>query len=225
MVNIIIMELKGCYIFILVFLFQSCSVSITSMLSKAPSGRAIIQSSKGSFSPIMGLEEAFEMLQNNETLYISSGKVELTSVIIVSNLKNVKIIGNNTALVALLDIPVLQFKNVTKVQLSKILVVHEIGEWCSQNCVEFYDASDLIIRDVNFDGSGYFGLSLVRVTNAIIENNEFYNCTYGLSSWDSANLRVFNNKFYKNRKADIMDSDPGQFINDFTKDNVFERKP
>ncbi len=224
-INSTIMKLKACLITILIFLTQSCSVSITSLLSNAPPGQAIIQSSDGNFSTIMGLQEAFGLLQNNETLYVSSGKVELTSSLLVSNLNNIKIIGNNTALVALLDIPVVQFRNVTKIELSNILVVHEIGDWCSQNCIEFYDASDLIIRNVKFDGSGYFGLSLVRVTNAIIENNEFYNCTYGLSSWDGANLKVSNNKFYNNRKADIMESDPGQFINDYTKDNTFERKP
>ena len=207
---------------ILILLISSCSPSVTNIMTGSKPDRAIIQYANGKYSESMSTREGFENLKNNEKLYLSSGRVELTESLEISNLNNIQIIGNNTSLVAKIDMPIITFKQTNGVRLYDLFVVHEIGEWCAQNCVEFYDSQDINIKKCTFDGSGYFGLALTKTSNAMIENNHFFNCEYGLAAWSCNNLTVKNNSFSKNRKQDIMVNDKAQFSNDFNAENSFE---
>ena len=210
---------------ILLLFFTSCSVSTTSLndiVSGIKSGQAIIQYQDGKYSEAMTTRQAFEKLKSNEKMYLSSGRVELTEPLEISGLENIEIIGNKTSFVAKIDMPVITFKKTKNTSLYDLFVVHEIGEWCAQNCVEFYNASDIDVKKCIFDGSGYFGLALTNVNSALIEDNQFFNCEYGLAAWKSTNLTVKNNAFNKNRADDIMVNDEEQFSNDFRKENTFK---
>lgn len=205
----------------LLFLCTACTPTFTKVFSDTKPGEAIIQHENGTYSEVLGTKAAFAQLKSNEKLHLSAGRVELFEPLEVNDLQNIQVIGNKTILVAKIDMPVITFKRVDKVVLRDLLVVHEIGEWCAQNCVEFYTASDLDIKDCKFDGSGYFGLALSNVKGASIENNKFYNCEYGLAAWGSSNLNVKNNSFSKNRDKDIMANDASQFSNAIEAENTF----
>ncbi|WP_242082691.1 right-handed parallel beta-helix repeat-containing protein [Aestuariivivens sediminis] len=208
-------------IFLILLISFNC-LSQIQMDSIKVSVKAIIQYENGKYSDSMTTKEGFGKLKSNETLYLSSGRVELIEPLNLKGLQNIQIIGNNTSLVAKIDMPVITFLYTQNVVLKDVLIVHEIGSWCAQNCVEFYDASNIQIENCTFDGSGYFGLTLTKVQHAIIENNKFYNCHYGLAAWDSNNLIVKNNSFSNNRGQDIMASDSYQFTNDVKSENIFE---
>lgn len=207
---------------IILLLFCSCSPTITKIISKSESGQAIIQYENGKFSDPMTTREGFNKLKSNEKLYLSPGRVELIEPLEVNTIKNIQIIGNKTSLVAKIDMPVVTLKKTHNVYLKDLLIVHEIGDWCAQNCIEFYDASNIKIEKCTFDGSGYFGLALSKVQGANIENNKFFNCEYGLAAWGCENLIVKNNSFSKNRGKDIMVNKSSQFTNDFKSENIFE---
>jgi parallel beta-helix repeat protein len=216
------MKLSSLLVCSLCFLFFSCSTSVKSLLGKLKAGEAIIQKQDGKFSEALSVAEAFKQLKNNEKLYLAPGRAILSTPIKIENLSNVQIIGEGSSLVAKEDMPVLTLKKVSNVTLKGFLVVHEIGEWCSQNCVEFYDAKDLDIQDCKFDGSGYFGLALTDVSNAKVKNCKFFNCEYGLAAWKSSNIEAKGNTFSKNRGEDILVDDPDQYANDVQADNTFE---
>ncbi len=206
------------------FMFlTSCNPTIHKTLSDIETGKSIIQHENGKYSEPLPTRKAFEQLKDNEKLYLSSGRVIFKEPLVIEKLKNIQIIGNNTSIVAKIDMPIITFKNIDQLSISDILVVHEIGEWCAQNCVEIYNSSNINIKDSKFDGSGYFGLALTRCQNASIENNKFFNCEYGLAAWDSSGLSIKNNHFSKNRAQDIQVNDKKQFINDFTTENTFEK--
>lgn len=203
-------------------ILYSCQPSATSLILKQEAGQAIIQHEKGSFSEPMDSRAGFEALKDNEKLYLSPGRVKLTEPLELKGLQNIEIIGNNTSLVAKVDMPVVTFKEAKGVRLSGLLVVHEIGEWCAQNCVEFYNTSDIQIEECTFDGSGYFGLALTSVQNVQIKNSKFFNCEYGLAAWSSRNISLKGNSFSKNRASNIMVNAKEQFSNDFESENTFE---
>lgn len=208
-------------IFIIVLISFNCFSQIQIDSIKVPV-KAIIQYENGKYSDSMTTKEGFGNLKSNEKLYLSSGRVELIEPINLKGLQNIQIIGNNTSLVAKIDMPVITFQYTQNVVLKDLLIVHEIGRWCAQNCVEFYDASNIHIEKCIFDGSGYFGLALTKVQHAVIENNKFFNCNYGLAAWGCNNLIVKNNSFSKNRGEDIMASNSNQFTNDVKSENIFE---
>ena len=207
---------------IILLLVCSCSPTITKIISESKSGQAIIQYENGKFSDPMTTREGFNKLKSNEKLYLSPGRIELIEPLKLSDIDNFQIIGNNTSLVAKIDMPVVTFKKTHNVTLKNLLVVHEIGDWCAQNCIEFYDASDIQIEECTFDGSGYFGLALSKVKGASIENNKFFNCEYGLAAWGCENLIVKNNSFSNNRGEDIMINTRSQFTNNIKSENIFE---
>jgi len=190
-------------------------------LSTSKRVQATIQHENGTYSPPMSAREGFKQLKSHEKLYLSPGRVELTERIKLSGINNIQIIGDETSLVALLDMPVLKFENTHGVTLKGLFVVHEIGENCAQNCVDFYDASQLKIEECTFDGSGYMGLTFWKVRDASIENNNFYNCQYGFGAWQSRGLILRNNSFGENRGEDIT-GDISQFTNDIYSENLFE---
>mgnify|MGYP001092058291 CR=1 FL=1 len=217
-------SVKILFLGLLICLFDSCTPSISNVISAMKPAEAVIMREDGSYSKVLPIREAFSQLGSNEKLYLATGRVELTEPLELNDLDNIQIIGNKTALVAKIDMPVVTIKGGNNIFMTDLLVVHEIGEWCAQNCVEFYSSSDLKITNCKFDGSGYFGLALSGVTTAIIENNLFYNCEYGLAAWNSSGLAVKGNGFSKNRNLDIMVNEKGQFSNDFMKENTFEDK-
>ena len=190
-------------------------------LSQSKRVQATIQHENGTYSPPMSAREGFMQLKSHEKLYLSPGRVELTERIKLSGINNIQIIGDETSLVAKLDMPVVQFENTHGVTLKGLFVVHEIGENCAQNCVEFYDASQLKIEECTFDGSGYMGLTFWQVRDAFIENNNFYNCHYGFAAWRSRGLIIRNNSFGENRGEDIT-GEISQFTNDIYSDNLFK---
>jgi len=190
-------------------------------LSTSKRVQATIQHENGTYSPPMSAREGFKQLKSHEKLYLSPGRVELTERIKLSGINNIQIIGDETSLVAKLDMPVLKFENTHGVTLKGLFVVHEIGENCAQNCVDFYDASQLKIEECTFDGSGYMGLTFWKVRDASIENNNFYNCQYGFGAWQSRGIILRNNSFGENRGEDIT-GDISQFTNDIYSENLFE---
>ncbi len=202
-------------------LFTACNNSVKSLLSKAQAGEAIIQNNQGKFSAPMSAKDAFAKLKSNEKLYLAKGRAILFEPIDLKNLKNVKIIGDQSELVAKIDMPVLTFNDSEDITLLNFTVVHEIGDICSQNCVEFYNAKNLNIKQCKFDGSGYFGLALSKVDAATITGNQFYNCEYGLAAWNCSNLTVKGNRFSKNRGQDVMMNGEEQFANDVKSENTF----
>lgn len=195
--------------------------TVTKIFSKSEPGQALIQFEKGNFSGLMTTREGFNKLKSNEKLYLSPGRVELFEPLEINNIQNIEIIGSKTSLVAKIDMPVVKVKNAHNMYLKDLLIVHEIGEWCAQNCIEFYDATNIQIEECTFDGSGYFGLALSDVRGARIEKNKFFNCEYGLSAWGCMNLTVKNNSFSNNRGEDIKVNNLSQFANDFRSENFF----
>ncbi|MEM7106244.1 MAG: right-handed parallel beta-helix repeat-containing protein [Bacteroidota bacterium] len=218
------MQAQLSLIFLIAILVSSCTPSITKIITEQNPGEAIIQSADGSHSEAMSVKDAFTKLKSNEKMYIASGRVELFEPLEIENLENIQIIGINTHLVAKIDMPVITFRDVNSVSLENLLVVHEIGEWCAQNCVEFYRASDIDINNCKFDGSGYFGLALTNVTTADIKNSAFYNCEYGLATWNCEDISVKDSEFAKNRAQDVMENGEGQIINNYKSDNTFDNK-
>lgn len=207
--------------FAVLLIASACNPSLSGILSALKNGQAIIQYADGKYSSSMTIPEAFAQLKSDESLFLGPGRIELTNPLEIENLSNIKIVGNNTSLVAKIDMPVITFTEVSTVTMKNLLVVHEIGEWCAQNCVEFYKSSNLDISNCKFDGSGYFGLALTDVDKAIIKDNKFYNCEFGLSAWGSSNLIARNNEFSGNRGEDIATNGDGQYSNDVMKDNTF----
>ena len=100
-------------------------------------------------------------------------------------------------------------------------MVHEIGANCSQNCIEFYNSSNIRIDKCDFDGSGFIGLALNKTVSATIKNNRFYNCTFGIAAWNSRLITVKDNSFSENRNQDIMTNDLSQYNNDWKAENIF----
>jgi parallel beta-helix repeat protein len=216
---------KTLFLATLFLLFASaCSPTLQSILTSAKEGEAVIQQANGKLSKAMPVTEAFAQLKSNEKMHLHSGRVELVSPLNLEGLSNIELLGNKTSLVAKIDMPVITLRDVNNIKMENLTIVHEIGEWCAQNCVEFYGANNLDIRNCKFDGSGYFGLALTGVNNASIINNQFFNCEYGLAAWSCQNLTVKNNSFAKNRAEDITTIESGQFVNDVEKDNKFDKE-
>lgn len=184
--------------------------------------QSVIQHKDGTFSKTMTIKEAFKALKSDEKLYLNAFALKLYETLELKDLENIEIIGDDTFFKAKEDIPIITFKNMKNVSIQNIRVAHEIGENCSQNCLEFYDTDGLKIRNCEFDGSGYFGLALSTTDNAYIDSSEFFNCTYGLAAWNSSNLTVKNNVFRKNRQLDLMVNDSAQFANEFKYENTFQ---
>jgi parallel beta-helix repeat protein len=182
--------------------------------------QAIIQFQNGKYSGLMTTREGFNKLKNNEKLHLSPGRVELTEPLTLKNLYNIEIIGNNTSLVAKIDMAVVSLYETHTVYVEDLLIVHEIGKACGSNCLNVTSSSDIHITNCRFDGSGKVGLSLHNTINATIENNRFFNCDVGLDGVLSKNLMVKNNSFSENRQLDIL-GDRTQFGNDFTSENSF----
>lgn len=209
---------------LLILLCTACNPSISNILADTTSGQAVIQHENGSFSKAMDTKTAFATLRSNEKLYLSTGKVQLFEPIELIGLQNVQVIGKNTRLVAKIDMPVVTFKNAFNIKLRDLYIVHEIGDICSQNCVEFYNSAELDIQNCSFDGSGYFGLALSTVQNALIENNTFFNCEYGIAAWGCESLIVKGNAFGRNRSEDIMVNERKQFSNDIEGENTYTKE-
>lgn len=215
------MRLFSCVFILLCLVSTSCSPTVSKLISDCKAGEAVIRHADGKFSSPMPVKDAFAQLKSNEKMFFGQGRAELFEPLEISNLENIQLIGNKTQLVAKLDMPVITFNDVSRVGMEDLLIVHEIGEWCAQNCVEFYKASDLSIDNCKFDGSGYFGLALTKVSNAIITNSKFYNCEYGFASWGSENIRLKGNEFSKNRGEDIQSGSEDEISNDYIKENTF----
>jgi parallel beta-helix repeat protein len=209
--------------FLFLTFITSCKTS-TSVLKSLENGMAIIEDENGNFSEKMSVKIAFGKLESNQKIYLGKGRVELIEPLKLGNLENIEIIGNNAELVAKIDMPIITISNSTNVKIDDMLVVHEIGEWCAQNCIELYDVTDVEVKNCRFDGSGYFGLALTGVKNALVENNQFFNCEYGLAAWRSEKLTVKNNRFFKNRNLNIMSNERTQFENDFENENEFDKE-
>ncbi|MFT6416163.1 MAG: parallel beta-helix repeat protein [Dokdonia sp.] len=187
-------------------------------------GKAIIQFQNGKYSGLMTTREGFNNLKDNEKLYLSPGSVYLTDPLELYNLNNIQIIGNNTSLVTTEDSEVVSLMGIHTVYVEDVLMVHRMDpeEGCYSNCLNVRDSSDIHIKNCRFDGSGIIGISLNKITNATIENNQFYNCVNGFSAELSKNIIVKNNNFTENRGQDII-GDRTQFVNDFTSENSFRK--
>jgi parallel beta-helix repeat protein len=201
---------------------KSVGVRKTFKIDRLKAGQAVIEDESGLFSAAMPLSMAFSILKSNQKLHIATGRAELTAPLTLDKLTNIEIIGKNSSLVAKIDMPVLTMNNISKVRVYDVLIVHEIGQNCSQNCLEFYNSDNITIENCKFDGSGYFGLALTKTKNTSVTGSKFYNCEYGLAAWDSENITVKKNNFSKNRNLNIMVNQKEQFANDILKDNTYE---
>jgi parallel beta-helix repeat protein len=201
---------------------KGVGVRKTFKVDRLKAGQAVIEDEAGLFSAAMPVSMAFSILKSNQKLHIASGRAELTTPLTLNKLENIEIIGKKSSLVAKIDMPVLTINNVSKVRVYDVLIVHEIGKNCSQNCLEFYGGGDITIENCKFDGSGYFGLALSKVKNVSVTGSKFYNCEYGLAAWESENITVNKNNFSKNRNLNVMVNQKEQFANDILKDNIFE---
>jgi len=196
-------------------------VSTTKISNDCAAGEAIIQDAKGGKTK-MSVKDAFAKVKTGEKIILCAGRVELTETLRIKDVDNVEVIGNKTELVAKVDMPVVVFDKSNNSSISGVLVVHEVGEWCSQNCLEIYNSSGVHVYDSKFDGSGYFGVVLWKASDCIIEKNEFYNCHYGFSSSGSSNIMLKSNSFSGNRGEDILGNEASQYKNDLKKDNSFK---
>ncbi|PLX00261.1 MAG: hypothetical protein C0593_01390 [Marinilabiliales bacterium] len=189
---------------------------------KSQPGIAFIEYENGKHSQPLPTQEAFIRLKNNEKIFLSPGRVEISKPLKLTNLRNVHIIGRCTSIVAKIDMPVIVINHIDILNISGLYLVHEVGEWCAQNCLELYDVKNLEIKNCTFNGSGYFGLALSNTRDAIIKSNRFFNCEYGLAAWGSSGLIARKNSFSKNRTQDIFAEPKEQFVNDIYKENSFE---
>ena len=188
--------------------------------TKINPGKAIIQFQNGKYSSLMTTREGFINLKDNEKLYLSPGRFELTERLHLKNLNNIQIIGNNTSLVAMDDVSVVYLTQTSNVYIKDVLVVHELNGACSSDGLIVQDSTDIHITNCRFDGSGIRGIKLEKITNATIENNHFFNCSYGFDVESSQNIILKNNSFSENRSLDITGKRT-QFVNDFTSENSF----
>ena len=157
--------------------------------------QAIIKDINSVFSEPMTAKEAFERVEGSGTIFLNKMRIELYETLKISDLANFNIIGNGATLVAKIDMPIIIFRDVMNVSIHGLKVVHEIGANCSQNCIEFYNSSNIRIDKCDFDGSGFIGLALNKTVSATIKNNRFYNCTLGIAAWNSRLITVKDNSF------------------------------
>ena len=183
--------------------------------------QAIIKDINSVFSEPMTAKEAFERVEGSGTIFLNKMRIELYETLKISDLANFNIIGNGATLVAKIDMPIIIFRDVMNVSIHGLKVVHEIGANCSQNCIEFYNSSNIRIDKCDFDGSGFIGLALNKTVSATIKNNRFYNCTFGIAAWNSRLITVKDNSFSENRNQDIMTNDLSQYNNDWKAENIF----
>ena len=183
--------------------------------------QAIIKDISSVFSEPMTAKEAFERVEGSGTIFLNKMRIELHETLKISDLANFNIIGNGATLVAKIDMPIITFRDVMNVSIHGLKVVHEIGANCSQNCIEFYNSSNIRIDKCDFDGSGFIGLALNKTVSATIKNNRFYNCTFGIAAWNSRLITVKDNSFSDNRNQDIMTNDLSQYNNDWKAENIF----
>lgn len=187
-----------------------------------PPGKAIVHSN-GHSPRYVALAQAFRHARDGDRIDVCPGRAMTEVGFKLRGVTDVSIRGNDSSLVASADVPVLQIFDSRKVTLENLHVVHEVGEWCAQGCVEVYSSREVIIRGNRLEGSGYFGVVTSNLSDAVIEQNLFYDCHYGVAVAGSRNITLRGNTFRANRGKDIHEGgNSGQFRNDVMLENTFE---
>ena len=186
--------------------------------AECPAGQARVRRGEG--TKLVPTAEAFSGAMSGDAITLCPGRAVVDKTLKLFKVNNVTIEGKGTSLVAPGDFAVVNLSECTNVTLQGVHVVHEIGKWCSQGCVEVSNSQKVTIRNARLDGSGYFGVVLWKVRESTFEHNLFHNCHYGFSSTNSSGITLKSNTFRDNRGANIYASTPKTFVNDVKADNA-----
>ena len=186
-----------------------------------PTGKAVVL--RASKTLRVDVPTAFKKAKDGDQITLCPGRALLKESLQMKGRSNVTITGNKTSLVAKGDFPVVQFFQCQSVTISGVHIVHEIGEWCAQGCLEIYESKNMTVKHCDLDGSGYFGVVTNRVSESAIIDNTIHNCHYGVAIYKSKGLQLRGNTFSNNRGNDI-EIQGDAVINDVRADNTFVAK-
>lgn len=164
--------------------------------------------------------KSFESIEKINYLWVCPG--EYYETISLRNRKNLYIHGENAHVITQQDEPIIIFDGAENILIEGLHVKHDVGEFCYHNCFEFYNANDIILRDNDIEGSGYYGIALLNVRDSLIENNQIHDCQTGVWASDTQGITLRNNRFFDNRDENVtLVSDSKADWNNWQEENQF----
>lgn len=112
------------------------------------------------------------------------------------------IVGINSSIEIKRDDTVIEIINSNNIKLQSLGVKHNIGQPCSDNCINIINSKKVSISGCDIHGSGFVGIYISGNSEETkIENNKIHNCTYGVSAYVPKGLKIqfINNKLYENK--------------------------
>jgi parallel beta-helix repeat protein len=158
----------------------------------------VLQDRQGRGSSFESPVDAFRQLADGDVLFICPGVYEVASPLVVSKLSTVGILGYQASIVSPIDSPILQIEDSNSIGIAGLHVIHQTGEWCSQNTVEVSNSKDVEISFSDLDGSGFYAVAVSSSTDVTLKGNLLHNSQFGLGIWNSPGLTLRDNKFRDN---------------------------
>lgn len=145
-----------------------------------------------------------------ESEYVKKESVFDGEQLIIQNVSNMDIIGDEVNIVQLLVEPryanVITFENVDNVNIDNVIAGHtpEKGE-CAGGVFCFIDSTNININDSILFGCGTEGVTLINVSNLSFNNSTIKECTNRIMYIsDSKNIKFNNSMFYDNENYDLI---------------------
>ncbi|OHD12461.1 MAG: hypothetical protein A2086_07345 [Spirochaetes bacterium GWD1_27_9] len=137
------------------------------------------------------LEEAINKASSGDVIKIKQGLYVVDSEIIISNKKNIKIVGEGFVdIICSVYVSILVLNNCDNITIENLHIVHKMGsnynynscEVANANVIDIYESENITIKNCELNGCGNIGIYCNESDKIIIQDNYIHsNVTYGIS--------------------------------------------
>src|SRR5687767_11930938 len=151
-------------------------------------------------------EELIKAIGSNKTIYLNGVDFDLSdqhsvttdfvswegeydgSQMVITNVKNLKIVGkpNARVLVSPQYTWVMKFVDSENITLDNFTMGHTQGGYCTGGVVSLNNCTNVKITSCKLFGSGTYGMEINDSKNITLEKSDVYKCTYGLLLMNSS---------------------------------------
>lgn len=170
-------------------------------------------------------EELIKAIGSNKTIYLNGVDYDLTdqysvttnfvswegeydgSQMVITNVKNLKIVGgpNARVLVSPQYTWVMKFVDSENITLDNFTMGHTQGGYCTGGVVNLNNCTNVKITSCKLFGSGTYGMEINDSKNITLEKSDVYKCTYGLLVLNnSTNCNFIKTRFRETGEFDLV---------------------
>lgn len=170
-------------------------------------------------------EELIKAIGSDRTIYLNTGDYDLTdqyslttdfvswegeydgSQMVITNVKNLKIIGkpNAKVLVSPQYTWVMKFVDSENIVMDNYTMGHTVGGYCTGGVVSLNNCTNVKITGCKLFGSGTYGMEINDSKNITLEKSDVYKCTYGLLLMNSStNCNFIKTRFRETGEFDLI---------------------